>query len=1113
MKLTNLSLSIMIALGVAACGGSDGGNNDNTPAPVDPPKPDTTPTPPAPTPDDSNKDDKIVDPTGTKVVDGRDLTKESTVGGLQYIRREASDYDRVFNPAKPASATPLLGVSLDEQNPKLTNIVLARRDLEREEDKAVRAQFAGGLETEPLTPEGKPQEKVSLQAENFKNVDILAGAFKQVGSAKFGDTDDRLDPVTHDINTHIQNNVDKDREFTRERVEFVYTPRYEYRQPYVDYPNKAPTATKKESDLANDPVLHAVNAATADYEAAPLAPPLPGRNSADTATLQAELAAAPDADGKTWTERDPNYHSRHPVNTGTGTDAAWGNFHNDKRLYGNFDSSDPSPDSSPDAPDALADAAAWRNMGTYQTIGGPAIPPTTSVDYTGATYNSTAYNGVDPKKNNVVDWNQHPSGTNRVYGGPITRNTWVNNNTSSVAPPAPSDMRTSRTYDYKKNYANNGAYPNYPYEMFGYPFKSYNEEDNNTLTNNGQRDSADSVRVGDDDPHTHEHIYLEREKFTAIREPKSIRPLVNPVANDWKWELNQKWNHTYPLIVEEYRNDPLLGRVLVRRYAASYTKEYNPAIGRVYQNTVTPDLKYTGDSYTGPAYAGGTPITCGGLLECKLSANSIPQLQWAYWQNPVNEGNGQRGEFRGPAYTGWDQDVRTVQFADTRIWKPDTPGYRPEYERKYGANLIWWSTQDSAFENWATSKGLNPRARRVDRNVSSEGGDGSENLLWGNADPQNAIGTDARDRDVEIQPTGDITNGLIRVGGDKYSHTGKMATLGQELIWKDGRWEDHHKTTTRIFGHYHLAWADQEDDRKVKAMSLNSYSGARSFVAKVKDYVPNAQSAYQSPWGAVPNLDSEPLKYSIGAEPMTLQKVQYGRVTSNLDLVSGEGPLGDGFLRAPFAKKGEGDSVDNYFFRGVDATTIEQMAALPQEGTVKYVGHALMYGINNDFHGMTGDTHAVEPSKNLPNAFNGLGRVPAGGGGTATIGLGNFVEADVDFGAHKVKGDVYNAWLVDDTKPGVVHDKLVSFEGDITGNTVLGKADRAYDPGNDNAEFRAAFFGSMADEMGGAFNSVASEDKYGSAYETGDWGGVFGAKKLGSANTFQGDDGANVYGN
>lgn len=153
MKLTNLSLAIMVALGVAACGGSD--NTDNTPA--DPPA--QNPAPKAdenkPQEPEAKNDDKLVDPTGTHVVDGRDLSKESTVGGLQYIRRDSSDYDRVYNPDKMASSTPLLGVSLDVQNPKLTNIVLARRDLEREENKAVRAQFAGGIEKEPLTLEGK----------------------------------------------------------------------------------------------------------------------------------------------------------------------------------------------------------------------------------------------------------------------------------------------------------------------------------------------------------------------------------------------------------------------------------------------------------------------------------------------------------------------------------------------------------------------------------------------------------------------------------------------------------------------------------------------------------------------------------------------------------------------------------------------------------------------------------------------------------------------------------------------------------------------------------------------------------------------------------------------
>ena len=129
MKLTNLSLAIMVAVGVAACGGS---GDDNSNKPADPPKNNNQgqtdnnkqPTPPATEP-------QVVDPTGTQVVDDKDLTKQNTVGTLQYVRREDSQYDRVNNPTKPASASPLLGVTLNDQNPKLTNIVLARQDLTR----------------------------------------------------------------------------------------------------------------------------------------------------------------------------------------------------------------------------------------------------------------------------------------------------------------------------------------------------------------------------------------------------------------------------------------------------------------------------------------------------------------------------------------------------------------------------------------------------------------------------------------------------------------------------------------------------------------------------------------------------------------------------------------------------------------------------------------------------------------------------------------------------------------------------------------------------------------------------------------------------------------------
>ena len=1049
MKLTNLSIAILIALGTVACGGSDNNSGNNNP-PADPPAPQPKPeTPPA---DNSQKDSKIVDPTETHVVDGRDLSKDSTVGGLQYIRRESSDYDRVYNPDKPASATPLLGVTLDEQNPKLTNIVLARRDLEREENKAVRAQFAGSEENEPLTHDGKEREQPSLQIENFKNVDILAGAFKQVGSAVFADPSNRLDPVTHNIDTHIQNNTDKSGEFTRERVTHVYTPRYEYRQPFVDYPNAANSAdNRKEAD--GDKAI---------TTKAPAPPGFPDINALESALY---------GSNGSWSTEDANDNSRHPVNTGTDKDRSFGSFSNEEDRYGNFPSG---RDDSPTDPANIADAKAWRNKGT-RTANGTAVPQTRSPDREGNHYYS------DAKTDNVVDW-QGDDQNLPAYKGTITRAQAITRTGANTASYTPSP---DSTYNYQQSWPN-GAYPQYPKKLFAYPNVAYDEPGNNAL-NGGSADG---------DPKNHEHIYLEREDFTAIRQLEPIRPLVNPIANEWDWTLHQTWTTTYQIRADYYNYEAVEwnpdGSVKRSEWVFKGSGWLNPVSYPDAGDDKTP-LTNIGNREGSPYGGQG----CGTQAKRCYHDGHTSQLNSAYWHSPKNEGGGVRGEFRGPAYVGYHEDLATIRFADDRIWKPGTAGYKPEYEKKYGANLIWWSTQDSAFENHATSNGWNPRARRVDINTKASNGgqdaEGLEELIWANNTDN---GTNARDRDVEIQPTGDITNGLIRVGHT--ARTGKMPTLGQELKWEDGSWKDHHNTTSRIFGHYHLAWADQ-DDRKVKAMSMNSYSGARSFVAKVKDVLPQATAQ-----GYRADLDSAPVEYSIGAQPITLHKVQYGRVTTQLDLAAGEGPFGDGFLRAPFAKKNTDDSVDNYFFRGIDATSVADM---PKEGSATYNGHALMYGINNDFHGVTQDVSLNGGYKNLPNAFDGLN-----GRGQAQIALGNFVEANVDFATRKVKGDVYNAWLTDLSKSTVVHDKLVAFEGNIIGNTVLGKADRSYIHGNDEAEFRAAFFGKEAEEMGGSFNSVKPDDKYGSAYEVGDWGGVFGAVKSAS-NTFQGDDGKGVYGN
>jgi len=983
MKPTHLSLAIMIALGVVACGGSD---NNTTNPPADPQAQNPTPAPapdsPQPQPE-AKTDDKIVDPTGTKVVDGRDLTKESTVGGLQYIRREASEYDRIYNPTKPASATPLLGVSLDEQNPSLTNIVLARRDLERKDDEAVRAQFAGGLDTDPLTAEGKPQETPALQTENFKNVDILAGAYKQVGSAVFADANNRLDPVTHNIDTHIQNNTDKDREFTRERVSHVYTLRYEYRQPHVDYPHSTDPTLLTTHPTATEPYPKAT---AADQTHASLTPPAaPFTN--NLAGLTAELKTNPTS---TFTRTN-----QHAVNNGLGDGPkSDGYIVNNEAKYGSLDGATGDANR---ANDDAAPADAWKNLNA---------------------------------DSETVNWKE----TN-----------------------------------YPQNYWGRGGYPRYPMQNLEYPHYKGAAQPRypNVPYNEATRRQFSHTR---NNQYTHDHTYLEQEEFTAIRVGQAVRPLRNPKANTWEWTLNQVWSYT------QYDASGTPSQRQAQQYGGTGTECGNTQVN------CTANWKLETD----PSITSGNPL---------LTTNA-QYTRWT-WQNL---GGGETGAFRGPHYYGWQEFARTIRYNDERIWKPGTPGYRPEYERKYGANLIWWSTPDSAFENWATLEGWDPRARRVDINTNDnplnpggKRGEGQEDLVWANGTNN---GKNARDGDLEIQPTGDITNGLIRVGGGR-------PTLGEEVQWKDGAWQDHHKTTTRIFGHYHLAWRDTDKDQ-TRPMSMNSYLGARSFVAQVKGTLA-APYYVQGNQRFTYDLDSEPELYSIGAEPMTLQKVQYGRVTTQLDLDHGEGPFGDGFLRAPFAKKGTADSVDNYFFRGIDATGVNDM---PKEGKATYYGHALMYGINNDFHNITGDIHTPEPKKNLPNAFDGtINRTV----GNATLGLGNFVEADVDFATRKVKGDVYNAWLVDTTKRDVVHDKLVSFEGEITGNTVLGTADRTYAPGNDEADFRAAFFGKEAEEMGGSFNSVKPDDKYGSAYETGDWGGVFGAKKLGSGNTFQGDDGTNAY--
>ena len=383
-----------------------------------------------------------------------------------------------------------------------------------------------------------------------------------------------------------------------------------------------------------------------------------------------------------------------------------------------------------------------------------------------------------------------------------------------------------------------------------------------------------------------------------------------------------------------------------------------------------------------------------------------------------------------------------------------TPRFAEKNGTRYGKDLIWWTGHEDGFENDYTRSG------NYDTNFTKDRVDSG----WA------------------------ATNGLIRVGGG-------LSTLGQELNWNkdEKKWENHHNTTTRIFGRYHLAYAGTAEKNKgIHPVTFNSFSGAKAFVAEYETELPATN--YTS-YGTAEDKAGKATQYSIGAVPMTLKYVQYGRVSTQLDVDEGTKGYADNFIRNPYRNKNTDDSVDDYFYRGTDATTIEQMAALPSDQKATYQGHALMYGIDNDFHNAG--------KRNLPNAFAGK---------TDGLGLGNFVEATADFGTKRLQGNVYNEWLLDQTKSATTRDNLVAFQGNIIGNTVVGTADRTYLAGDDKATFKASFFGEKAEELGGSFNSVKDADKYGSAYGENDWGGVFGATRGGTSNTFQGDDSNNVYG-
>lgn len=214
---------------------------------------------------------------------------------------------------------------------------------------------------------------------------------------------------------------------------------------------------------------------------------------------------------------------------------------------------------------------------------------------------------------------------------------------------------------------------------------------------------------------------------------------------------------------------------------------------------------------------------------------------------------------------------------------------------------------------------------------------------------------------------------------------------------------------------------------------------------------------------------------------LKLNNVQYGRVTGALDSLQKDELKGKSYIVADFANKdfnstkdgNTSKNTDVYFYRGLNETTLGQMAALNNSGVYQYAGHALMYGIDNSYGGPTDDGNSNS--------------VAFGVSGNA---VGNFVQAQYDSGLQTVNGSIYNVWDkgAEDGKFEAVD--LVKFNGNVIGNSVKGDSQLTY--ADSKGSFKGSFFGDKAQELGGALNSIDSATGYGDSK----WGGVFGAQQI-----------------
>ena len=284
----------------------------------------------------------------------------------------------------------------------------------------------------------------------------------------------------------------------------------------------------------------------------------------------------------------------------------------------------------------------------------------------------------------------------------------------------------------------------------------------------------------------------------------------------------------------------------------------------------------------------------------------------------------------------------------------------------------------------------------------------------------------------------------------------------------------------------------QEDTTGLRAnVSVDgSTKTTRIFGNKYRDVTNNAATnsyRFTNNLNAANEYATDP---SLGLQAIKLNNVQYGRVTSNIDKLDNiftagrdgttyyQSEISNAGTRVPNGTPGQ---VDTYFYRGTGETSVADMKSFfanqgnIDKGTVSYAGHAVMYGIDNTYHGNRGN-----PDTNAP-----------GNGEIAKNGVGNLVQANVDIATKKITGSVFNVWTLNNGAKDIYRkDDLVTFKGNINGNTAKGESQLAYGS-KDTGAFKGSFFGTQAQEFGGSLNSI-DDGLYGKAA----WGGVFGTQKV-----------------